>query len=180
MPLRSALYSHMPVHSDFAHMDSYLADCLTTNGFNKHVRNFLLAQGRTTMGTFRAWMDNHSDSVIRRVWEADISRHRGSVGQRQTLPPPQRQILPPPPGQVRTKRKRGSGQWRPKTGSRDANQRVICKKFNDSRGCMHPCPRDFSHCCDVLLATGEVCAERDHGRRQHDAERHGEPQYRRS
>lgn len=53
---------------------------------------------------------------------------------------------------------------------------LLCKAFNDKRGCQSTCPRGQVHACDIRLeASGQACASKKHNRRDHDAARHGKP-----
>ena len=64
------------------------------------------------------------------------------------------------------------------TATATASGRKICKAYNDQRGCANKrCPKGLAHVCDVLLANGRVCESTEHVRSQHDAGRHGQPQY---
>jgi len=62
-----------------------------------------------------------------------------------------------------------------KTSNKDTNNRWICRKFNDTRGCSAPCPDGSVHCCDVVLRTNKVCMSASHNRLGHMPETHGEP-----
>ena len=54
---------------------------------------------------------------------------------------------------------------------------VLCKKFNDRRGCQHPCKDGKSHGCDIMLTNNRVCQQK-HPRYEHDPSKHGKPQMR--
>ncbi len=66
---------------------------------------------------------------------------------------------PPPPGLPSAKR--------PFT-SETANdgKTLLCKEWNDARGCPEPCSKKRRHGCDVLVAKDIVC-EQSHTRGQH-------------
>ena len=51
---------------------------------------------------------------------------------------------------------------------------MICKAWNDSRGCSKPCAQGKSHVCDVVVAkTNSVCGRSDHNRKGHNPTIHG-------
>ena len=52
---------------------------------------------------------------------------------------------------------------------------LICKRFNDTRGCAQACPNGSAHCCDVEMRSGAPCSRRDHGRQTHNPQAHGVP-----
>jgi len=54
-----------------------------------------------------------------------------------------------------------------------ASGAVICKRFNDQRGCKATCPGGKLHVCDVTLANGSACGAKDHSRLRHNPARHG-------
>ena len=60
------------------------------------------------------------------------------------------------------------------TSNWDEKNNVICKPFNDSRGCRLPCPQGRKHVCDVVLAAGRTCGGQ-HSRLQHNSAEHGAP-----
>ena len=64
---------------------------------------------------------------------------------------------------------------KPATATMLPNGAEICKRRNDARGCPGAkCPQGKAHCCDVLLATGAVCASTTHTRAEHDPTKHGQ------
>ena len=71
-----------------------------------------------------------------------------------------------PPNQASMK-----GKLATKTHTKD--NKVICKAYNDSRGCANPCRKGSVHCCDVeLQKTKQACGQK-HPRSQHDQQAHG-------
>ena len=65
------------------------------------------------------------------------------------------------------------GQIKIKTAEKDAKGIVVCKMFNDRRGCNSKnCKK--SHLCDVIIESGEKCGQR-HRRVEHVAKIHGRP-----
>jgi hypothetical protein len=51
---------------------------------------------------------------------------------------------------------------------------VICKAWNDSRGCSKPCSSGKAHVCDIVVAkTNSVCGRSDHNRKGHNPSTHG-------
>ena len=54
---------------------------------------------------------------------------------------------------------------------------ILCKRYNDRRGCPSPCAGGKGHACDIMLANGRVCQQL-HSRFAHDDAKHGKPQYR--
>ena len=73
-----------------------------------------------------------------------------------------------PPNQASMK-----GKLATKTHTKD--NKVICKAYNDSRGCANPCRKGSVHCCDVeLQKTKQACGQK-HPRSQHDQQAHGAP-----
>jgi len=61
------------------------------------------------------------------------------------------------------------------TVKQDKNGTVICKQWNDDRGCKQWCPKKQTHCCDVRLASGKPCLATTHKRCTHDPSKHGAP-----
>ena len=70
--------------------------------------------------------------------------------------------------------------WATATKTSDGTE--ICKNKQDQRGCPHGnskpggCEKGKAHVCDVMLATGKVCASSSHTRPTHDVTKHGMPQ----
>ena len=62
------------------------------------------------------------------------------------------------------------------TSRYDNNNNLICKNYNDLRGCrQNPCPWGNKHVCDIQLETGKVCGSSTHTRRAHRVSDHGQP-----
>ena len=43
---------------------------------------------------------------------------------------------------------------------------LMCKPWNDARGCSEPCPNEAKHGCDILTAKDQAC-EGNHKQTQH-------------
>ena len=61
------------------------------------------------------------------------------------------------------------------TSKYDNKNGYICKPWNDPRGCKDKCPRGQTHCCDVMLSNGRICASTSHNRWAHRVADHGAP-----
>ena len=61
------------------------------------------------------------------------------------------------------------------TATHTGSGSVICKAWNDSRGCSKPCSQGRAHVCDLILMKGSVCGRSDHNRRGHNPAQHGAP-----
>jgi hypothetical protein len=92
--------------------------------------------------------------------------------------------MAPPPGELglRSVPKASSAppptaKAKPGTAKTLPDGKIICKKFNDARGCTSTCPSGHSHVCDILISTtngARACGAR-HSRRKHDAVKDGHP-----
>ena len=64
------------------------------------------------------------------------------------------------------------------TTAYDHKNNMICKPYNDQRGCKGKCPNGHLHICDVVLESGKYCLSRAHNRWGHKVKEHGAPQKR--
>jgi len=53
------------------------------------------------------------------------------------------------------------------------DNKEICRKFNDIRGCKQKCPMGYLHVCDCWLESGKACANTAHNRLGHKEASHG-------
>jgi len=60
-----------------------------------------------------------------------------------------------------------------KTAKYDGNGKVICKPFNDPRGCKKDCPNWQEQVSYAVLMKGALCGAKDHGRWGHKVDLHG-------
>ena len=90
-------------------------------------------------------------------------------------PPPGRFDAKVPPKAPPAGQAPGRKRWA--TSKTTSGNWVICKKFNDGRGCSNrACPDGYAHVCDVILASSQrPCQAKDHNRAAHDPHRHGMP-----
>ena len=140
--------------------------------------------------------DHKAGSLVRRsnaqgapLRERTRNRQRGSGGGKgqkgkgREEPPPSHLVAAPPPPQLAladsrpaSSKERGDYSKKWNTSKYDSKNNVICKQYNDPRGCKLPCPQNRSHVCDVWLAAGRVCGSPHHNRRTHSVKDHGVPQ----
>ena len=57
----------------------------------------------------------------------------------------------------------------------DRHNSLICKRYNDSRGCSSNCPQGYKHVCDLVLkSSGVACGASSHNRLGHNERDHGD------
>ena len=115
------------------------------------------------------------------LWEEESAR--GILRRRVSLAP----AAAPRDAQPPSKKSKGGGKGKDQhnpstielprqlwaTGKNDSAGAVICKMFNDLRGCKQWCPMGHSHVCDAYLATGKTCLSKSHSRATHNVVLHG-------
>ena len=78
---------------------------------------------------------------------------------------------PQPPHNLQANAKQRMKTWA--TSNHASCGSWICSKFNDQRGCRHPCPDGGKHICNATLLNGWGCEKKDHNRMTHNTARDG-------